>query len=128
MVSYLCVCCVWVWAQTAKMADGSGRTSIILASVHLLHVACAQQTYTELHNAKRCLHCDTSSATRSSTLEAQAASYAATCPTGHASASDRDGAGENLYWYGYMGAGAPTEAASFESAVTSWYDAGERLA
>ena len=42
-----------------------------------------------------------------------------TCPTGHASSSARNGAGENLYWAG--GSSLPDAAQSYADAVASWY-------
>ena len=45
---------------------------------------------------------------------------AETCPTGHASRSARNGAGENLYWAG-SSSGLPDAAQSYADAVASWY-------
>jgi hypothetical protein len=42
---------------------------------------------------------------RDAALEAQAQAYADTCPTGHASRSARNNAGENLYWSGGQNSG-----------------------
>jgi len=83
--------------------------------------ASASLDYTADHNVKRCLHCATPIATRSATLEAEAQAYADTCPTGHASYADRNSAGENLYWAGFMASRTPTIAESYEDAVNSWY-------
>jgi uncharacterized protein YkwD len=80
-------------------------------------------SYVDAHNAKRVLHCDTPSLVWSAQLEAEAQAYADTCPTGHASFSDRDSAGENLYYKGYMGAYfSPSVSDSYTEAVQSWYD------
>ena len=54
------------------------------------------------------------------TLEAEAQAYADTCPTGHASSSARNGAGENLYWAG--GSGIGNAAQSYHDAAEAWYE------
>ena len=76
--------------------------------------------YTRAHNVKRQLHCNTPTARRDATLERQAQAYANTCPTGHASRSQRANAGENLYWAG--GSGVGTAAQEYEKAARAWYD------
>ena len=53
-------------------------------------------SYVNRHNTKRQLHCDTPVMTVDATLESAAQAYADTCPSGHASNADRNGAGENL--------------------------------
>ena len=76
--------------------------------------------YISEHNRKRALHEDTSPLNHSAVLEAQAAEFAATCPTRHSSNAQRLGAGENLYWAG--GAALGDNEQSYASAVQSWYD------
>ena len=84
----------------------------------LLALGSTRADYTSVHNTFRCLHCDTPIATRSASLEADAQAYADSCPTGHA--SDRNGAGENLYWAGFTGS-PPTVDASYTAALAGWY-------
>ena len=81
----------------------------------------AAAAYIDAHNAKRVLHCDTPNIVYSEALAAAAQEYAATCPTGHSSQSDRPNAGENLYWAGSSVAGQFLEGTSYANAVDSWY-------
>ena len=58
--------------------------------------------YVTIHNQDRCKHCDTPALVYDASLEAHAAAFVATCPSGHAPAGTCLGclnnAGENLYW------------------------------
>merc|ERR1712232_877921 len=71
------------------------------------------------HNQFRCSHCDTPDLKWNTTLASQAATCAATCPTGHT--CDTHGAGENLYWKGFTTSMVENQA-SWDEAVQSWYD------
>ena len=91
-------------------------SSFVTASLLLMATA-AMGDYVSRHNVARCLHCDTPVAARSASLEADAQAYAATCPRGHA--SNRNGAGENLFWAGFYS--APSDDQSYAAALTAWY-------
>ena len=60
----------------------------------------SEPSYVTRHNEARCAHCATPTLVYDPELEADAATYAATCPTGHADSTARKGAGENLAWAG----------------------------
>ena len=94
---------------------------VVLALLMASSAMCTTPTgdYVWEHNVVRCLHCDTPIARLSASLEADAQAYAATCPTGHAERSARNGAGENLYWAG--GSLLGTVEQSYRDAMQGWY-------
>ena len=65
------------------------------------------------HNDKRCLHKDTPIAALDTRLTRETEQFANGCPTGHASRSARNNAGENLYW--------TSGKATAEASVDAWY-------
>ena len=78
------------WIINSASATVANSTSTATEATRYLYV--------DTHNSYRIMHCNTPNLTHSQSLEDSARSYVATCPTGHSSSNERNGAGENMFW------------------------------
>ena len=124
--------CVKCWSCVVVIRGTIIGTMVSRAILALLMASSAMCTtptgdYVWEHNVVRCLHCDTPIARLSASLEADAQSYAATCPTGHAERSARNGAGENLYWADSSDGSHIAKIMGTDAASRNWYETEEGL-
>ena len=83
--------------------------------------AAPEPTFVEIHNDYRCKQCATGLVAEDESLTAQTQAFVNGCPTGHPPFSERDGAGENIYFSGYMGADPTDYEVLYNKALKSWY-------
>ena len=105
------------WIINSASATVANSTSTATEATRYLYV--------DTHNSYRIMHCNTPNLTHSQSLEDSARSYVATCPTGHSSSNERNGAGENMFWSGSLDNTAGTvdlESRSLLGAVQAWHN------